>query len=98
MENLQAKYQALLKRIDAVRNKEKLVSLLSGLINFISVGLGAILAIVLLEYIFGFKTSGKIACQPPVDLKRFIFGSFFPIPRFAFTMSHCDNLYSFLAN
>ncbi len=61
MNNLQEKYSSLLKRIAAVRNRQKLVSLLSGLINFISVGLGAILLFVLLEYIFGFKSSGRIA-------------------------------------
>ncbi|MDZ7341622.1 MAG: hypothetical protein ONB27_09740 [candidate division KSB1 bacterium] len=61
MNNLQQKYSSLLKRIAAVRNKEKLVSLLSGLINFISVGLGAILLFVLLEYMFGFKSGGRIA-------------------------------------
>jgi len=61
MNNLQRKYSTLLNRIAAVRNKKKLVSLLSGLINFISVGLGAILVFVLLEYMFGFKSSGRIA-------------------------------------
>lgn len=61
MNNLQEKYSSLLKRIAAVRNKEKLVSLLSGLINFTILGLGAILLFVLLEYIFDFKSSGRIA-------------------------------------
>lgn len=61
MNNLQEKYSNILKRIAAVRHKEKLVSLLSGSINFISVGLGAILVLVILENIFGFNSSGRVA-------------------------------------
>lgn len=59
MENLQAKYQALLKRIDAARNKEKVVALLSGVLHFMAISSVAILVVIFLEHIFSFNNSGR---------------------------------------
>ena len=59
MENLQAKYQALLKRIDAARNKEKVVALLSGVLHFLAISSVAILFVIFLEHVFNFDNSGR---------------------------------------
>ncbi len=59
MENLQAKYQALLKRIDAARNKEKVVALLSGVLHFLAISSVAIVFFIYLEHIFSFNNSGR---------------------------------------
>ena len=59
MENLQAKYQALIKRIAAVRNKQKLISLVSGVFYFLAISSAALLLFILLEHTFGFDNSGR---------------------------------------
>jgi len=59
MDNLQDKYQVLLKRIAAVRNKQKLVSLVSGIFYFLAISSAAILLFILLEHTFGFDNNGR---------------------------------------
>ena len=58
MENLQDKYQALLKRIAAAR-KEKVVALLSGVLHFLAISSVAILFFIFLEHVFRFDNSGR---------------------------------------
>jgi len=59
MDDFQEKYSALLKRIAAVRQKEKFVSLVSGIFYFLTISAAGMLFFVLLEHVFNFSSHGR---------------------------------------